>query len=304
MKQARVLVTGAGGFVGGALAAGLAGLGARVTGLDRTFDAAAQRHLKGVDLVEYDIAQDEDGLHALSADVMIHAAALTTNPAALGMTEAEHVSANMMPLLAMLRHAGRVRPDAFVFLSSSGVFDAADGSPNLTDTDVATAEGPYSAAKKAGEVLVPGALRGVCATHVLRLGYIYGPNEVARTTRARVSLVQAWVNAARVGEDIVINGTDARRDWTFAPDLAPAIARIVAGKGRVRPVHLCPPTALADRDVANAIAARFPGVIVKSGPTAPTKAPMVPSNLPELHGFAWTSLAVGLDTICHAGVDA
>jgi nucleoside-diphosphate-sugar epimerase len=197
-----------------------------------------------------------------------------------------------------------VRPDAFVFLSSSGVFDSADGSPNLTDTDVATAEGPYSAAKKAGEVLVPGALRGVCATHVLRLGYIYGPNEVARTTRARVSLVQAWVNAAQAGEDIVINGTDARRDWTFAPDLAPAIARIVAGKGRVRPVHLCPPTALADRDVANAIAARFPGVIVKSGPTAPTKAPMVPSNLPELHGFAWTSLAVGLDTICHAGVDA
>jgi hypothetical protein len=61
---------------------------------------------------------------------------------------------------------------------------------------------------------------------------------------------------------------------------------------------------LADRDVANAIAARFPGVIVRTGPTAPIKAPMLPSNLPELHGFAWTSLAVGLDTICHAGVAA
>jgi nucleoside-diphosphate-sugar epimerase len=304
MKQVRVLVTGAGGFVGGALAAGFAGLGARVTGLDRTFDADARARLSGVDLVEWDLALGEDGLHALSADVMIHAAALTTNPAALGMTEAEHITANMDPLLAMLRHSARTRPNAFVFLSSSGVFSEADGSPNLTDTDAATALGPYSAAKKAGEVLVPGALGGVCATHVVRLGYLYGPHEVARTTRARVSLVQTWVDAARAGQDIVVSATDARRDWTFVADLAPALARIVVGQGRGRPVHLCTPTATADRDVASAIAARFAGVVVRTGQAGPTKAPMAPSNLVDLQGFAWTSLDAGLDAICRAGVAA
>ena len=39
MKQRRVLVTGAGGFVGRALSLGFADLGWQVIGLDRAFDA-------------------------------------------------------------------------------------------------------------------------------------------------------------------------------------------------------------------------------------------------------------------------
>ena len=304
MNGARVLVTGAGGFVGGALAAGVAGLGARVTGLDRAFDAGARARLRGVDLVEADLAGDDRALRGLAADMMIHAAALTTNPAAMGMTEAEHVTANMEPLLAMLRHAGRVRPKAFVFLSSSGVFDAADGSPDLTDTDPPTALGPYSAAKRAGEALVPGALGGVCATHVLRLGYLYGPGEVARATRARVSMLQAWVEAVRAGQAIVVNTPEARRDWTLVTDLAPALARMIIGPGRTLPVHLCAPVTVTDSEVARAIAARFPGVTIRAGQASPTKPPMVPSALPELDGFAWTGLEAGLDAVCRAGVVA
>jgi len=184
------------------------------------------------------------------------------------------------------------------------VFGQADGSPNLTDADAATAQGPYSAAKKAGEVLVPGALAEVCATHVVRLGYLYGPHEGVRVTRARVSLMQSWIDAARAGQDIAVSATNARRDWTFAPDLAPALARIVAGPGRVRPVHLCTPLAMADRDVASAIAARFPGASVTTGPAMPTKAPMVPTALSALDGFEWTGIAAGLDAICRAKVAA
>lgn len=304
MKQVRVLITGAGGFVGGALAAGFVRLGAWVTGLDRTFDADVRARLTGVELVECDLADGEGRLRGLSADVIIHAAALTTNPSALGMTDAQHITANMTPLLAMLRHAAQIRPNAFVFLSSSGVFGETDGSPNLTDADAATAQGPYSAAKKAGEMLVPSALGGVCATHVVRLGYLYGSHEVARTTRERVSLVQTWVNAARAGQEIVVSTADARRDWTFVADLAPALARIFDGQAVARPIHLCTPIAMTDRDVANAIAARFAGAVVKSGEAMPAKAPMVPSNLAQLQGFAWTSLDAGLDTLCHTGVAA
>ena len=119
-----------------------------------------------------------------------------------------------------------------------------------------------------------------------------------------MSLVQTWVNAARAGQEIVVSSADARRDWTFVADLAPALARIFDGQALARPIHLCTPIAMTDRDVANAIAARFAGAVVKSGEAMPAKAPMVPSNLAQLQGFAWTSLDAGLDTLCHTGVAA
>jgi nucleoside-diphosphate-sugar epimerase len=203
----------------------------------------------------------------------------------------------MAPLMAMIAHADRTRPRAFVFISSSGVFGDCDGSPDLTDTDLPTATGPYSAAKKAGEELVPGALGTICDTHVLRLGYLYGPGEIARPTRQRVSMLRQWLTDAAEGKPLTVAVNDPRRDWTFAPDLAPAISRILAGKGSARPLHLCTPDAQPDSALAALIVARHPGTRAITGPVRPTKPPMRPSRHPALDGVLWTSLAEGLDDI-------
>lgn len=299
MTGDRVLVTGAGGFVASHLAAGLAALGHQVTAVDIAFDAATQARLSGVALVEADVARGEAALRDLpAAQIVVHGAALTTDPAALGITAAEHVAANTLPLLGMLQHAARVRPRAFVFLSSSGVFGEGDGSPDLTEADRPTAQGPYSAAKRAGEALVPGALGGACATHVLRLGYLYGPAEAPRRTRARVSMLQAWVEAARDGAVLRVAENDPRRDWTFVPDLAPALARLLDGPGSPWPRHLCAPAPAGDSRLAAAIAARIPGARVERGPAVQAKPPMVPGVFPELAGFRWTTLEEGLDRLC------
>lgn len=295
MTQAPVLITGAGGFVGSHLAMGFAALGGQVTALDRGFDAATRARLSGMRLVEADLAAPDVQIPDLGpGSIILHAAALTTNAAAMGMTEAEHVTANMAPLLAMLRHAARVRAGSFVFLSSSGVFAEGDGSPDLCDTDLPTATGPYSAAKRAGEILVPSALAAGTKPYCLRLGYLYGPHEAARPTRQRVSLMQDWAGRAERGEVIEIANPAPRRDWTFVPDLAPAIARLLRGPGDPIPRHLCAPDPVSDSEVLALLGTHYPQLAVRQVPATPIKPPMRPSHFPALEGFGWTGLASGL----------
>jgi nucleoside-diphosphate-sugar epimerase len=268
--------------------------------LDLTFDAAAERRLAGCDLMAADLLAD--GVTLPPADIVIHGAALTTNPAAMGLTPAQHVAANTRPLLNMLTHAGSLRPQAFVFLSSSGVFADTDGAPDLTDACTPTAQGPYSAAKRAGEALVPGALGDTSQTYTLRLGYLYGPGEAARATRLKVSLVQAWIEAARAGDVLQHDATDPRRDWTFAPDLGPAIDRLLSGPGRAQPIHLCAPNPSRDSEVLAQILRHHPTATRCTVPGWGVKPPMVPSAMPALDDFAWTSLADGIAHHCRTEV--
>lgn len=303
MTAARVLITGAGGLVGSALAVGLARLGWQVCALDMTFDAPARARLAGARLVTADL-----GAGALpdlpQADVVIHAAALTTGPETLGITAAEHVRRNMAPLLAALDIAAAMGPRAFVFLSSTGVFAPGDGDPDLTDASTPTATGPYSSAKRAGEVLVPSALPAGTAAHVLRLGHVCGLAESARPTRQRVSAMAAMVAAARAGQPIAVPVPDPLRDWTAAEDLGPALARLVAGPAAGRALHFGSPHRMADSAMAARIAGHFPGARIDSRPAPAPKAAMRPSAMPALDGFTWTRPEAVIDALCAAEVPA
>ncbi|MCU0909156.1 MAG: NAD-dependent epimerase/dehydratase family protein [Rhodobacteraceae bacterium] len=285
-------VTGAGGFVGGTIAAGLLALGVPVLAVDLSFDAAARARLQGATLVDADLSAGFPDIPR--ADLVIHAAALTTDAATLGITPAAHIRANMAPLLAALDHAAATRSGAFVFLSSTGVFAATDGTPDLTDTCPPTATHPYAAAKRAGELLTVSALDGLCPAHVVRLGYLYGPDETARPTRANLSLVARLLDAAVRGQPLMVPADDPRRDWTFAPDLAPALLRLTAAAPAGRPLHLTSGHVLPDTALARLIAQAHPGATVRTGPALGAKPPAVPSAMPALDGFAWTAPEAGL----------
>lgn len=288
----RAAVTGAGGFVGGQIAAGLLAAGWRVAAVDLSFDSAARARLQGAELVECDLAGGFPDLPR--ADLVIHAAALTTDAETLGITPAAHVRANMAPLLAALDHAATTRAGGFVFLSSTGVFAPADGEPDLTDACTPTATHPYAAAKRAGELLVPAALAGICPAHVVRLGYLYGPGESVRPTRTNLSLLRRWCDAAERGEALTVPADDPRRDWTWAPDLAPALLRLAGSAPANRPLHLTSGHILSDSQLARLIARLNPRTVVRMGPAIGAKPPARPSAIPELEGFRWTTPEEGL----------
>lgn len=292
MNERAAIITGAGGFVGCAIAAGLLALGWQVVAVDLSFDAAAQARLAGASLVEGDLASG--GLDLPRADLFIHAAALTTDAGTLGISAAAHIRANMAPLLTVLAHAAATRPAVFVFLSSTGVFAATDGLPELTDASTPTADHPYAVAKRAGELLTPAALAGLCRVHVVRLGYLYGPGEVARSTRTNVSLMRRWLDDAAQGRALMVPADDPRRDWTFAPDLASALVRLIDAEPPGHPVHLNSGHILSDTELARLISRADPRAVVRMGPASGAKPPALPSRLSALSGFCWTAPEDGL----------
>jgi UDP-glucose 4-epimerase len=302
MKQRRVLITGAEGFVGRALTAGFDDLGWEVIGLDRAFEGA--RDSDGTHRVTAELA-DGVPLDVPGVDLVVHAAWVTTDPGTLGITPAEYVALNTRPLLAVLEYAARTSPAAFVFVSSSGVFAPEDAIEGLTDADHPTGESPYAAAKRAGELLAPAALHLGTAVHVVRFGHLYGPGEAPRPSRRGVSLVAGWLAAARDGQPLAVRVDDPPRDWTFTSDLAAALERVVNGPPAGHPVHVGSPHVVSDLAFATLIASEFPGMEpVTVAAEGQVKPPMVPSDISALRGFSWTDPTAGLRALLAAEVAA
>jgi nucleoside-diphosphate-sugar epimerase len=304
VTERRVLVTGAGGFVGQAVATGFADLGWSVTGLDRAFDEGqADARIRRVQAdVERVLPFEAGGVGP--QDLVVHGAWITADPDTLGMAQAEYEAKNLAPTEAVLSLCSEVGAAALVFLSSSGVFASDDGDTALRDTHEPTGDSPYARAKRKAEALTFEALGGAgTVPHVVRLGYLYGPGECARPSRPDVSLVARWIAAARAAQPLEVRRDDPARDWTFAPDLAEALQHIAQSPSAGHPIHLGSPHVYRDSDVVGVIASEFPASEVTRVPAGPTvKPPMRPTDLPALAEVDWTGLRSGVRRILEAEV--
>jgi UDP-glucose 4-epimerase len=295
MIRRRVLITGAGGFAGSALSLGFAKLGWEVIALDRAFDDRP-----GHEAIRRVTVELTEGVPEAvpGVDLVVHAAWVTTDPETLGVTPDGYLALNLRPLEKVLEYATRTCPRAFVFVSSSGVFAAEDAVGGLTDADQPTGASPYAVAKLAGESLVQTSLDHGTAVHVVRLGYLFGPGEMAIPSRLRVSLVAAWVAAARAGEPLVVRSDDPVRDWTFTADLAGALERLADEAAAGRPIHLGSPHACSDSEFVELIARVVPAATRITQPAGgQVKPPMVPSDVAALRDFQWTDPAAGLQLL-------
>jgi nucleoside-diphosphate-sugar epimerase len=167
MVPRRVLITGAQGFIGAALAERFRALGAEVRGVDLRADPARS-------IVAGDVARTGDWQrHADGCDLVVHTAAIVSmrgnDPGAVWQTNAlgtRHV-------LDAARHAGAAR---VVHLSSVTVFGFSF--PDGVDESHPTAPNgvPYVDTKIASEALVLRAhAAGEVPCTIVRPGDVYGP---------------------------------------------------------------------------------------------------------------------------------
>jgi nucleoside-diphosphate-sugar epimerase len=172
----KVLVTGATGFLGGALVRAFADRGTKVTALVRKPDAAKKQLYPGVTFLQGDIVRPES-LPAFPRDIdcVIHAAGM------LGRfrgKESLYRLVNTAGTANVLKSTEAASIKRFLFISSAGVLGPIKEPPADENCPVAPSNG-YERSKAAAERLVRGFYNeGRLRTVTIRPEFIYGPSDL------------------------------------------------------------------------------------------------------------------------------
>jgi len=230
-----ILVTGAVGFIGSALALRLLERGDRVLGLDNLNDyydvglkearLARLRAFPGFEFEKTDIA-DRGRMARLFAgrrfDAVMHLAAQAgvrysiENPGA-------YVDANLVGFANVIEGARRSSSGHFVFASSSSVYGANAKLPFAEDDNIDHPVSLYAATKKANELMAHSyahLYRLPCTG--LRFFTVYGP-----WGRPDMALFK-FARGILAGEPIpVYNRGEMLRDFTYVDDVVEGVVRVI-----------------------------------------------------------------------------
>lgn len=230
-----ILVTGAAGFIGSALALRLLERGDRVVGLDNLNDyydvnlkearLARLRAHAGFEFEKADIA-DRERMARLFAerrfDAVMHLAAQAgvrysiENPGA-------YIDANLVGFANVIEGARRAGVGHFVFASSSSVYGANAKLPFAEDDNIDHPVSLYAATKKANELIAHSyahLYRLPCTG--LRFFTVYGP-----WGRPDMALFK-FTRGILAGEAIpVFNRGEMVRDFTYVDDIVEGVVRVI-----------------------------------------------------------------------------
>ncbi len=219
LRRQPVVVTGAGGFIGSALAAELLRLGAAVRALAGAPGQDTGKLPAGVGPVHADITEQAvlDDL-AAGATVCFHLAGL---PSVAGSFEAplEYARVHVLGTLAMLEACQRAGVRRFVYLSSAEVYGRADVA-EVGEELPPSPRSPYAAAKAAAEQYVGAWARATgLEVVVLRPFSVYGPGLAER------SVLGTILRRASRQEEIVLADLRPVRDFVYLDDVVDGMLR-------------------------------------------------------------------------------
>ncbi|MCC6627240.1 MAG: NAD(P)-dependent oxidoreductase [Chloroflexi bacterium] len=214
----RVLVTGAGGFVGGFVAARFARAGHAVVGLDRQPRPLDARHGAGaIPMIEVDLLDEKRilaAVHESEAETIVHAAAVISQ--ADGAADPTRtVRINVEGTLHVLE-AARARGARVVYVSTATLYGLHPDLHPLDEDDRPEPVGIYDASKLMAETLALtyATVYGLDVV-AIRPGFVYGPG---------ASTGGYYLDRAFRGEPIDEPvGGDLPMDMTYVRDLAEGI---------------------------------------------------------------------------------
>jgi UDP-glucose 4-epimerase len=221
-----VAITGAGSFIGTALAAKCRARDIEVVGIDA-------RPPEGSGWEQADIrASDVADAIPDGADAIVHLAAVSRDPDCRNKAPA-CFDINVMGTLNLIEAAKLRNAKQFVFASSEWVYDSFEPGVEKTEDapiDAARLASEYALSKYVSESnLRQQAAHGFCPVTVLRFGIVYGPR------RTNWSAVEALLSAVATTEEVRVGSRATARRFIHVDDVA---GGILAALGRTHPYEI------------------------------------------------------------------
>ncbi len=227
-KNKKVLITGAGGFIGSHLTEKLVDLGAEVTafvryssdkdiGLIESFDDKIKEKLK----IEFGDISELETLQKVfkDKDVVFHLAASISVPYSFKHPE-EVSSVNTKGTLNVLTAAKDQKVSRILVTSSSEVYGTAKFIP-ITEEHPLQAQSPYSASKIAGDKFAESFFKTYnLPVTIVRPFNNYGPRQSAR------AVIPTIITQALTLDKIKLGALSPRRDLLFVEDTVDGFIKI------------------------------------------------------------------------------
>lgn len=259
LSNQTVIVTGAGGFIGGHLVEALHAMGCDVKalvsynsagnfgGIDSIFPAVR----KDIEVFRGDIRDRGTVARAMAdAKVVLHLAGLAEVPYSFEAPES-YVATNILGTLNILEEARRMNYERVVVTSTAAVYGRPEYLP-VDEKHPCRANSPYSATKISAERLAESYFRSYdLQVSTVRPFNTYGPRQ---STRA---IIPSMISQLLTGADeLKVGDLDPTRDMVFVRDTVRAFIEVAqAGDAAGHEINIATGREVAIRDIVENLVA-------------------------------------------------
>jgi len=224
----KLLITGAGGFIGSHLVERLVGLGAKTRAFVRynsrndwgLLELLSVDKLKEIEIIPGDL-RDSQAVRdaARDADMIFHLGSLIAIPYSY-IHPREAIETNIMGTLNILMAAQENGIEKLIHTSTSEVYGTAQYVP-IDEKHPLQGQSPYSASKTGADMIAESFYRSFdVPVATIRPFNTYGPRQSAR------AVIPTIISQALTGEQMCLGSLHPTRDYTYIDDVVDAFIKV------------------------------------------------------------------------------